>query len=226
QMIVKGRPLAETLYVPEAFRAEKKDAIERRRAEALASLATSGSGPRKLMILVGEVKEFEPARAGQKLVIRHMPCFPFMVDGDLHSRLRTRFEREFSLWEADDRSHLMTIATFGLNTAGLAVIEEIAVMVVNENWIPYDSVHERKLVDALAWMRDKSIKGLRYNLPAEQPIANAMVQRLGQSIALYIVPAGVDDKFELMLNNMIEACPQIGSWIWRVSEGEMPPLQL
>ncbi|TIS16833.1 MAG: DUF1173 domain-containing protein, partial [Mesorhizobium sp.] len=98
-----------------------------------------------------------------------------------------------------------------------AVIEEIAVMVVNENWIPYDSVHERKLVDALAWMRDKSIKGLRYNLPAEQPIANAMVQRLGQSIALYIVPAGVDDKFELMLNNMIEACPQIGSWIWRVS---------
>ncbi len=53
-----------------------------------------------------------------------------------------------------------------------------------------------------------------------------MVQRLGQSIALYIVPAGVDDKFELMLNDMIEARPQIGSWIWRVSEGEMPSLQL
>ncbi|RUW48661.1 DUF1173 domain-containing protein [Mesorhizobium sp. M1A.F.Ca.ET.072.01.1.1] len=226
QMIVKGRPLAETLYVPEAFRAEKKDAIERRRAEALAPLATSGSGPRKLMILVGEVKEFEPARAGHKLVIRHMPGFPFMVDGDLHGRLRTRFDREFSLWEADDRSHLMAIATFGVNAAGLAVIEEIAVMVVNENWIPYDSVHERKLVDALARMQDKSIKGLRYNLPAEQPIANAMVQRLGQSIALYIVPVGVDDKFELMLNDMIEARPQIGSWIWRVSEGEMPSLQL
>ncbi|TIN64853.1 MAG: DUF1173 domain-containing protein, partial [Mesorhizobium sp.] len=226
QMIVKGRPLAETLYVPETFRAEKKDAIERRRAEALAPLATSGSGPRKLMILVGEVKEFEPARAGQKLVIRHMPGFPFMVEDDSYRRLRTRFEREFSLWEADDRSHLMGIATFGVNAAGLAVIEEIAVMVVNENWIPYDSVHERKLVDALARMRDKSIKGLRYNLPAEQPIANAMVQRLGQSIALYIVPAGVDDKFELMLNDMIEARPQIGSWIWRVSEGEMPSLQL
>lgn len=225
QMIVKGRPLAETLYVPEAFRAEKKEAIEKRRAEALAPVASTGSGPRKLMIVVGEVKDFEAARVGQKLVIRHMPGFPFMVDDDLHRRLRARFEREFSLWEADDRSHLMTIATFGLNPAGLAVIEEIAVMVVNESWIPYDSIHERKLVDALARMRDKSVKGLRYNLPPDQPIANAMVQHRGQSTALYIVPTGADDKFELTLKDMISARPEIGSWVWRVSEGEMPPLR-
>jgi hypothetical protein len=224
QMIVKGRPLAETLYVPEAFRAEQKEAIERRRAEALTPLASSGPGPRKLMIVVGEVKDFEAARIGQKLIIRHMPGFPFMVDDDLYRRLRTRFEREFSLWEADDRSHLMAIATFGLNPAGLAVIEEIAVMVVNENWIPYDSIHERKLVDALARMRDKSVKGLRYNLALDQPIANAMVQHRGQSTALYIVPTGADDNFELTLKDMIAARPEIGSWVWRVSEGEMPPL--
>lgn len=226
QMIVKGRPLAEMLYVPESFRAEKKEAIGKRRAEALSPVATSGSGPRKLMIVVGEVKDFEAARVGRKLVIRHMPGFPFMVDDDLHRRLRTRFEREFSLWEADDRSHLVTIATFGLNPAGLAVIEEIAVMVVNENWIPYDSVHERRLVDALARVRDKSVKGLRYNLPPDQPIANAMVQHRGQSTALYIVPTGTDDKFELTLNDMIAARPEIGSWVWRVSEGEMPPFRL
>lgn len=224
QMIVKGRPLAETLYVPEAFRVQMKDAIETRRAAALAPMTTSGPGPRKLMILVGEVKKFEPVRVGQKLVIRHMPGFPFMVDDDLHRRLRTRFERELSLWEADDRSHLITIATFGLNPAGLAVIEEIAVMVVNENWIPYDSVQEQKLVDALAGMRDKSIKGLRYNLPSDQPIANAMVQQGGRSIALYIVPASTDDKFELTLKDMIAARPEIGSWVWRVVDGEMPPL--
>jgi hypothetical protein len=226
QMIVKGRPLAETLYVPEAFRAEKKEAIEKRRAEALAPVTSSGSGPRKLMIVVGEVKDFEAARVGQKLVIRHMPGFPFTVDDDLHRRLRARFEREFSLWEADDNSHLMTIATFGLNPAGLAVIEEIAVMVVNENWIPYDSLHERKLVDVLARMRDKSVKGLRYNLPPDLPIANAIVKHRGQSTALYIVPTGADDKFEGTLKDMIAARPEIGSWIWRVSEGEMPPLRL
>lgn len=224
QMIVKGRPFAETLFIPEPFRIDKKDAIEKRRTEALAPAATPSSGPRRLMVLVGEVKDFEPARAGQKLVVRHIPGFPFMVDEGLHRRLRTRFEREFSLWEADDRSHLMAIATFGLNPAGLAVIEEIAVMVVNENWIVYESIHEKKLVDALARVRQKSVKGLRYNLQADQPIANAILQTRQQPVALYIVPPGVDENFEAMVGEMIETRPELGSWVWRVGEGEMPPL--
>ena len=224
QMIVKGRPLAESLFVPEAFRLDKKGEIEKRRAEALASAATPASGPRRLMVLIGEVKEFEPARVGRKLVVRHMPGFPFMVGDDLHRRLRTRFEREFSLWEADDRSHLMAVATFGLNLVGLAVIEEIAIMVLTENWIPYESIHEKKLIEALAVMREKSVKGLRYNLSADQPIANAIFQSRAQPVALYIVPAAADETFEASLQEMIAARPEIGSWVWRVGEGDMPQL--
>ncbi|UCI22906.1 DUF1173 domain-containing protein (plasmid) [Mesorhizobium sp. B2-1-8] len=226
QMIVKGRPLAETLFVPEAFRLEKKGEIEQRRAEALVPAAAPASGSRRLMVLVGEVKEFEPARVGRKLVVRHMPGFPFMVDDDLHRRLLTRFEREFSLWEADHQSHLMAIATFGLNPAGLAVIEEIAVMVVTENWIPYESIHEKTLIEALATMREKSVKGLRYNLPADQPIANAMFQSRTQPVALYIVPSGADETFEASLQEMIAARAEIGSWVWRISEGDMPPVRV
>lgn len=226
QMIVKGWPLAETLFVPEAFRVDKKEEIEKRRAEALALAATPNSGPRRLMVLVGEMKALEPARVGRKLVVRHMPGFPFMVDNDLHRRLRTHFAGEFSLWEADDRSHLMAIATFGLNPAGLAVIEEIAVMVVNENWIPYETIHEKKLIEALATIREKSVKGLRYNLRADQPIANAMFQSRTQPIALYIVPAGADGTFEASLDEMIAARPEISSWLWRIDEGDIPPLPL
>ena len=72
QMIVKGRPLGETLFVPEPFRADKKEAIEKRRAEALTRAVAPRSGPRSLMVVVGEVKGFEPARMGQKLVVKHM----------------------------------------------------------------------------------------------------------------------------------------------------------
>ncbi len=75
-------------------------------------------------------------------------------------------------------------------------------------------------------MRDRSVKGLRYNLAPDQPIANAVVQHRGQSTALYIVPTGADDKFELTLKDMILTRPEIGAWVWRVSEGEMPPLRL
>ncbi|BAV52877.1 Uncharacterized protein MLTONO_p0407 (plasmid) [Mesorhizobium loti] len=59
------------------------------------------------------------------------------------------------------------IATFGLNQAGLAIVEEIALMVVSENWIPYETVPEKRLVDALGRLREMSVKGLRYDLQTE-----------------------------------------------------------
>lgn len=224
QMTVRGGPLSDILFVPETFRADRKEAIEKRRAEALLLAVAPKAGPRKLMVLVGEVKGFEPARSGQKLVVKHMHGFPFLVDDALHRRLRVRFEKEFSLWEADEASHLMAIATFGLNPAGLAIVEEIALMVVSENWIPYESVPEKKLVESLARVREKSVKGLRYNLSVDQPIANVLFQNRPQPVALYIVPAGADENFEATLQDMIAGRPEMASWIWRVGEGEMPTL--
>ena len=132
--------------------------------------------------------------------------------------------KEFSLWDADAQSHLMAIATFGLNPAGLAVIEEVALMIVSENWIPYESIQEKKLVDALARLREKSVKGMRYNLPDDQPIANGLFQNRPNPVALYIVPAGAGEGFEAALDDMIAARPEIGAWVWRVGDGDMPSL--
>ncbi|MER8757999.1 DUF1173 domain-containing protein [Mesorhizobium sp. M0976] len=224
QMTVRSGPLADILFVPEPFRAENKEAIENRRNAVLGTALPPKSGPRKLLVLVGEVKEIVPARSGQKLVIRHLPVFPFIIDDALHRRLQARFEKELSLWAADSSSHLMMIATFGLNPAGLAIVEEVALMVVSENWIPYETVPEKRLVDGLARLREKSVKGLRFDLQPDQPIANALLQNRPEPIALFVVPAGADENYEASLNEMIAARPEIGSWVWRVGEGDMPPL--
>ncbi|MER8530720.1 DUF1173 family protein [Mesorhizobium sp. M0814] len=226
QMAVMGGPLADILFVPEPFRSENKEAIEQRRNAVLGTALPPKSGPRKLLVLVGEVKEIMPARSGQKLVIRHLPGFPFVIDDALHRRLQARFERELSLWGADSSSHLIVIATFGLNPAGVAIVEEVALMVVSENWIPYETVPEKRLVDALARLREKSVKGLRYDLQTDQPIASALLQNRQEPIALFVVPAGADEAFEASLDEMIAARPEIGSWVWRVGEGDMPPLPL
>jgi hypothetical protein len=224
QMIVKGGPLSETLFVPEVFRSGNKDAIEQRRAVALQHALPPKTGPRRLMVLIGEAKGFESARSGQKLIIKHMPGFPFIVADGLYRRLQARFERELSLHAVDDDSHLIAIATFGLNPAGLALVEEAALMVVNENWIPYESVQEKRLVDALARMREKSVKGLRYNLKDDQPIANVLLHRRDGPAALYIVPAAAGESFEASLKDMITVKSEIAVWIWRVGDGDMPPL--
>ena len=225
QMIVKGAPLSDILFVPEPFRSTNKAAIEQRRAAALAAALPPRSGPRKLMVLVGEVKEFAPARTGQKLIVRHMPGFVFLIDDSLYRRVQVRFDNEIALWSADDGSHLMAIATFGLNAAGLAVIEEIALMVVSENWIPYESIPEKKLVDALAKSREQSLKGLRYNFTVDQPIAAAVLpQHRPRPVALYIVPAHANEQYQARLDELIASRPEMDAWVWRAGEGEMPAL--
>ncbi|WP_027170151.1 DUF1173 domain-containing protein [Mesorhizobium sp. WSM3224] len=224
QMTVKGGALSEILFVPEPFRSADKIAIEQRRGQALAPALPPKSGPRKLMILVGEVKEFSPARSGHKLIVKHMPGFVFLLDESLHRRLQTRFETEMALWGADEASHLIAIATFGLTPAGLAVIEEMAVMVVAENWVPYDSAYEKKLVDALAGMRERSVKGLRFNLPADKPTAAAILQAQPRPVGLYVVPPFSDSAYQETLSELIASRPEFDSWIWRTADSEMPTL--
>ncbi len=224
QMTVKGGVLSETLFVPEPFRSADKIAIEQRRGQALAPALPPKSGPRKLMILVGEVKEFSPARSGHKLIVKHMPGFVFLLDESLHRRFQTRFETEMALWGADEASHLIAIATFGLTPAGLAVIEEMAVMVVAENWVPYESAYEKKLVDALARTRERSMKGLRYNLPVDKPTATAILQTQPRPVGLYIVPPSSDGAYQETLSELIASRPEFDSWIWRTADSEMPTL--
>lgn len=224
-MMVKGVPLSELLLVPEPFRAANKSAIEERRATALRAIQAQNAGPRRLMVLVGEIKEFQPARGGHRIVVKHMPGFPLLLEDKAWQRLKTRFEVELALWSANDGSHLIAIATFGVNAAGLAAIDEIALMIVGENWIPYESVYEEKLVGALARLREPSIKGLRYSLASDQPAAAALLmQHQPKPLALYIVPASADDAYEAALAEMIAARPDFESWIWRVAEGDMPPM--
>jgi hypothetical protein len=65
---------------------------------------------------------------------------------------------------------------------------------------------------------------LRYNLSVEKPTAAAVLQQDSQPIALYVVPPLVDSAYEEALGELISSRPEIGAWIWRTTEGEMPPL--
>ena len=223
-MVVKGGALSEILFIPEPFRAADKSAIEQRRIAALVPALPPKSGPRKLMILVGEVKDFAPTRNGHRLIVKHLPDFPLMLNEGFYRRLEVRFENELALWGADEASHLIVIATFGLAPAGLAVVDDMALMVVAENWVPYESAYEKRLVDALAKLRDRSVKGLRYNLSAEKPTAAAILQRPSQPVALYVIPPSADGAYEEALDDLIASRPEIGVWVWRTAEGDMPSL--
>jgi hypothetical protein len=157
------------------------------------------------MILLGEVKDVSPTRTGHRLIVKHMPDFPLILDEGLHRRLQSRC-RERTVG-ADNASTLMMIATFGLSPVGLANVEELGLMVVAENWVPYESAYEKKLIDALAKVKERSVKGLRYNLSADKPTAAAVLQREPLPLAFYIVPPSADEDYEKALRDLIALRP-------------------
>jgi hypothetical protein len=100
----------------------------------------------------------------------------------------------------------------------------MALMVVSENWIPYESVYEKKLIDTLAKVQERSVKGLRYNLPPDKPTAAAMVQRQPRPVGLYIVPPLADSAYEGELYALLASAPAVDAWVWRPADSEMPRL--
>ena len=136
-----------------------------------------------------------------------------------------RFERVLSLWGASDAVHMMLIATFGLNDAGVPTIEELSLMPVTGQWLPVENAFEQQLVGRLVRDGRTFVKGLRYNLSVGQMLASVVLTDAGESpVALCIAPRGADE--EQMAAGLREFAPVSGSpaWVWRVDQGAMPPL--
>jgi hypothetical protein len=214
----KGKPLAARLYVPEPFNAEKKPDIAARRLAAWAPMQQHGSA-QQFMMLIGELKAIAPARFGHKLVIKHMPDAPLMVDDKLHDRLHKRFGDELELSRADDDGHLMVIATFSVGRAGLATAEEISLVMTDEHWLPYESLRDKLLLDAALTARRRFTKSLRYNLAPDKPMASLVFTDTEAPTAAFVLTSDEDRAIaaEIAADTGTEA------WTWVVPE-DMPPL--
>ncbi len=124
------------------------------------------------------------------------------------------------------QNHLIAAATFGVGVSGIAVIEAIALMLVSERWIPFESQYEGMLLEALAERGVIFAKGLRYNLPPTQPMASVVLSRDGgEPIAMYIVPDDADGEYRGTLELLVSES-EMPSWIWEIADGPMPDIPL
>jgi hypothetical protein len=220
--MVKGAGLTEKLYIPEIFSTDKKQAINQRRTALLSRITAGRGSARQLGMLIGAVKDILPSRYGHKIMFKHSPDFPFMLNDDIYERLQKRYANELELKEAFDTSNLIAIATFGVSSAGVASIEEISLMLVTENWIPYEDVLEKTLIETLTSKNRRFVKGLRYNLSPSKPLASVVLSdTLPLPTAMYIVPAESEEKFTTRLD-ALKADSLLASWTWFASEFEMP----
>jgi hypothetical protein len=222
----KGKPLVEVLYIPEMFHSEREAEIAQRRSAFMNRVARVEGNRRFLLILIGEIKEIAPARFGHRLVVKHAPKFPFMLNEDVHRRMSVKFAHELALWNANSDAHLIAIATFGLDLAGIASIETVGLMVVTENWIPFETTYDATLLEALTRRRANFLKGLRYNLSPNQPLASAVLREDGVApVAMYIIPPDAEPAYRAALDELI-AASDMTAWVWSAGEDAMPPLPL
>lgn len=98
-------------------------------------------------------------------------------------------------------------------------------MVVNENWLPFEDMVELQLLEKLARLKRKIVKGLRFNLPRNKPIVSiTLPEQKPSPVAMFIVRADVGDEYENALQDMINARPEITPWIWHVGKENIPEL--
>lgn len=221
--VAKGASLAEMLYIPETFNAERKFEIEARRMGKMLPYVANHSAARKLMLVVGEVKEITTSRYGYKVILKHLPNYHFMMNEDLYKRLTKSFAAQLGMKERHENSHLMLIGTFGIGHTEVATLEEVTLMNVSEHWIPFENTSEKTLIDLMTEKQRRFTKSLRYNLPSNKPLAAMVAADTHPDPTAMFIHNDGDDAFNQAFEEMISQC-EMPQWIWHISKGEMPTL--
>ena len=199
---VRGDAFAQRLFIPETLRLDDKDEIARRRD---GELAGARAAPDRIMVLIGEIKGIESARYGEKILIKHLPQWPFFMDAEMARRFHKRFAAEEELWKADDRDgHLMIAASFSIGASGLPQIYEMSVMPVTREWLPYEGLDEKTLVIQAVEERRHFVKGMRVNLGLEMPIASLTLTDTGtEATAVYLAHNLPETRYDEALEQLM-----------------------
>jgi hypothetical protein len=218
---MRGHPLKASLYIPEVFSVDQRDALQLRRAQQWARASHQEGLPQQLMLMIAEVKEIIPARFGHKAVIKHIPDQAFMLDEQLYRRLGRRFASVLSLWGACEDLHMVIIATFSVSDAGTPNVVELFLMPVTQHWLPIESGFEKQLLDRLASDGRSFVKGLRYELASSSASASATLTDCeGSAPVLFIA----DDPVEHGGRAPLVSDPSTPVWVWNPSSEAMPML--
>jgi hypothetical protein len=222
-----GDALRARLYVPEPFSIDQRDAINLRRLTQWQHLVAAPGKPQHLMLLIGEVKEIVPARYGFKAVVKHVPDQAFAIDAHLYRQLTRRFEPELALWGAANDVHMVMVATFGVNSAGVPAIAEMSLMPVTAQWLPIENSFERQLVEHLVAEGRAFVKGLRYDLHRDRCVVTATLTDTGNAACLmFIVSPGREGTAVLQGTEAANHCGDTPVWVWRPASESMPRLPL
>ena len=222
----KGNPLSEVLYVPEPYKPNDKDAIEARLLARIRPFSQSPRNARKLMIVIGEYKEFRPAARGQMLILRHVPHYPFLIEEQIYSKLKEKYKWALDLLDMTSQNnnagHLMIAATVSISEVQIASVEEIALQFYDEHWLPIDNVFELKMASLLVERNRSFLKFLRLNRDRREPMPLFQLLDTEEPFNIYIDNDSREEYQRELLRWLNGEKSQYG--VWRTDSGVFPTL--
>jgi len=225
EIMVKGVPLAQRLYVPEPFSETAKAEVAGRRREKLAVLRPH-DGLTPLALVVGDYKGNDVTAQGRRVWIRHMPDAPLLIAARNWERIERVFAPLFEARDADTGHpvRLVMAALIRARREYTYEIEAVSLMLTSEQWIPLEGVHELPLIIALVAQHRRFVKPLRYDARSATAFPNALLLDAGPApVPLHVVSAFMDPKERAAKEKAVAACKD-DAWVWRTDQ-PMPPLK-
>lgn len=229
----KGIRLAERLYVPEPFSESAKAAIAERRHAKLAVLHSPVDLPEepperdlqfKMVLVIGEFKAVEPAVQGRKVWVKHMPDTPLLVDGKAWERAERLYGEVLEGRDADcaRKPRAVIGALIYARREHVYQIHALTLMLVSDQWIPIEALHELPLINALVDQRRRFVKPLRYDASTASAFPNALLLDAGElPLPLQVVSPFMPTKERSTKDKAIKECEagKLGkAWVWHTDQ--------
>jgi hypothetical protein len=222
----KKAPLAEVLYVPEYFDPTRKAEILHRRTVQVSPIMGKGNSGKKMMVLIGEVENFQQARYGHALNVKHLRDMPFKLSEDLYKNYDKVFKLTMNLWNTVPTGHMMVAATFMMDASGSPDVQELTLMLTNNSWLPLENNYDVQLTDELIECQRSFNKNLRYNLTLDKPIASAILTDVdGDPVPMYLDLGDLVGKWATpdSIKELIETS-KLPAWVWDPLHGVPPAM--
>lgn len=233
----KGVRLADVLLIPEPFSVEEAAAIARRRAQAMSMLLSPGEDVQfKMMLVIGELKEFSATDIDYRIVLRHMPDCPLYMERKAGERFRKVFETEYEAFAHQRSSELASQADPGrlrflfcglifAKCVGVYCVDSATLVVLSNSWILLDHPYERLLIDELVRCERRFLKPLRFESRQGAAFPNAVLLDTGDTeTPLDILTPFMSDRERSTKQRALSKRSPVG-WVWNLeSQPEMPPL--
>jgi len=228
ELRLKGKVLADRLYIPERFDEAMKEQISARRRERLSLLSPSSGGGYEMALVIGEFKDVIDSPGGMRIRIRHMADAPLAMDAKDWLRLQRKFSWMFDLKAsevADEVRIVMCLLVYAKQEYVLHV-DTATCMLTSRNWIPVDAAFEVDLVRKLTEEKRRFLKPLRYDASPSEAFPNFLLLDTGSVPTPLHVLSGYMSKAAFAAKEKAIALSDAAPWVWHTNApmAPLPPL--